>query len=200
MAQATVNVSETNGTIAGAVTTDGVATMNFGSADTPDLTPSAHKIVRGTYSYTKWWRLHVAAMNDATGISNVQLWKASGVYKTQELIGATLAGAAGLGLAFWIIPAYGKRAPVSGSGADVSPMPNNSSGTQICGGNTWGNGNMTVPTADPGAENVAIGGAGGGSLAAPGYSNYVAFATSTTTSTEIGAVNQKVFTWQYDEI
>jgi hypothetical protein len=58
----------------------------------------------------------------------------------------------------------------------------------------------SVPVADPGTANVSIGGALAGSLTAIGSTDFIVMQLETTSSTPAGAVNQKTFTLQYDEI
>ena len=57
-----------------------------------------------------------------------------------------------------------------------------------------------VPTADPGTANVSIGGSLSGSLTAAGDSDFIILQASVTTAASAGAVNQKTFTLQYDEV
>jgi hypothetical protein len=57
-----------------------------------------------------------------------------------------------------------------------------------------------VPDADPGTANVSIGGSLSGSLTTAGSSDFIVLQASVTTSASAGAVNQKTFTLQYDEI
>jgi len=56
-----------------------------------------------------------------------------------------------------------------------------------------------MPTSDPGAANIGIGGALAGNLVAVGYSDYIKMQLQTTVNTEAGNANQKTFTFQYDE-
>ena len=58
----------------------------------------------------------------------------------------------------------------------------------------------SVPVADPATANVSIGGSLTGSLIAIGSTDFIVMQLQTTTSTPAGAVNQKTFTLQYDEI
>lgn len=58
----------------------------------------------------------------------------------------------------------------------------------------------TTPVADPGTANVGIGGALAGSLTSAGDSDYIILQASVTTAASAGAVNQKTFTLQYDEV
>jgi len=56
-----------------------------------------------------------------------------------------------------------------------------------------------VPTSDPGAENVYIGGDTGGSLTAAGASDYIVLQLRTTTAAAAGDTSLAEFTIQYDE-
>jgi len=58
----------------------------------------------------------------------------------------------------------------------------------------------SVPVSDPGTTNVTIGGSLSGSLTSVGSTDYIVLQLQTTTSTPAGAVNQKEFTLQFDEI
>ena len=57
-----------------------------------------------------------------------------------------------------------------------------------------------APVADPATANVSIGGSLSGSLVATGYSDFIILQASVTTAASAGAVNQKTFTLQYDEV
>jgi len=61
-------------------------------------------------------------------------------------------------------------------------------------------GTTAVPTADPGTANVTIGGSLTGSLTATGSSDFMVLQASVTVAASAGAVNQKTFTLQYDEV
>jgi hypothetical protein len=56
-----------------------------------------------------------------------------------------------------------------------------------------------VPTSDPAAENIYIGGTAAGSLAAAGKSDYVPLQLRTTTAAAAGDTSLAEFTLQYDE-
>lgn len=56
-----------------------------------------------------------------------------------------------------------------------------------------------VPTSDPGAENLYIGGGAAGSLTAAGYSDYIVLQLRTTTAAAAGDTSLAEFTLQYDE-
>lgn len=55
-----------------------------------------------------------------------------------------------------------------------------------------------IPTADPGAENVYIGGTAAGSLVAAGKSDYIPIQLRTTTDAAAGDTSLAEFTLQYD--
>ena len=57
-----------------------------------------------------------------------------------------------------------------------------------------------VATSDPGTSNVSIGGSLTGSLVATGASDFLVLQTSVGSGASAGAVNQKTFTLQYDEV
>lgn len=58
----------------------------------------------------------------------------------------------------------------------------------------------SVPTSDPGTANVSIGGSLSGSLTSTGSSDFIILQASVTSAASAGAVNQKTFTLQYDEV
>lgn len=60
---------------------------------------------------------------------------------------------------------------------------------------------VLIPTQDPGAENVTIGGSAlGGSLSSTGHSDYMVFQYRITNTTPPGAMNARTITLQYDEV
>ena len=59
---------------------------------------------------------------------------------------------------------------------------------------------VAVPTSDPGTANVSIGGSLSGSLTGTGNSDFILLQASITNAASAGAVNQKTFTLQYDEV
>ncbi len=153
-------------------TDTGVPTnLNFGSTNERDLAPSTYPITAGTYSYSKWVRAHYSG--SFTRIDNLQFWASdSGPLVSGEavLCSATTATYAGTGTF---------NAPTT----DADPQAAEA-----------------VPTADPAAANIGIGGSLSGSLAAEGDSDFIVLQTSVTAAASAGAVNQKTFTLQYDEV
>jgi hypothetical protein len=57
-----------------------------------------------------------------------------------------------------------------------------------------------MPTADPGAANIGIGGSLTASLTSTGYSDFIIVQASIGATASAGAVQQKAFTLQYDEV
>ena len=81
---ASITWSESNG--AGESVTDSLTNLNYGSADTPNLTPADNKITAGNYSYEKYNRIKVGGT--FTELTDMKLWKSSGAYGTGEVINA----------------------------------------------------------------------------------------------------------------
>lgn len=187
-----VQLSETNGTIAAAVRTDGIANVNFGSFDTPNLVTANHKIIQGTVSFAKWIQFELVTNNN-TSDGNFRFWKSAGAYVTGEVIGWNNAGTSGNPTNY--ITTYGHS---SAGGGAISPMPYNGNGTALNIVGVWG----TVPldTSLPN-HNFGIGGNLSAVLTANGtYTDFIVTALSTTLSTPAGAVNTKTFTITYDEV
>lgn len=188
---ATVELSESNGTNAAESVTNGISNINFGTVDTPNLVPATHPIIIGGFSYGKWIRLHVSGMGGSSQIDTIKAWKSSGAYVVGEAIGGNINYAP---FASGIITIYAHKIAGGGGGLIVTPTTDN--GTTVIGGAVSGS---PIPTALPGSEDLSIGGAAGGHLNAPGYSDYAYIALITTGATPAGAVNQKIFTWQWNE-
>jgi len=83
---ATFQWSESNG--AGETVTDGISNLNFGSIDTPNITPSANPIPAGNNSFEKWARGRFSGT--FTSVANLRFWKSAGAYVTGEDIKATV--------------------------------------------------------------------------------------------------------------
>lgn len=184
---ATIVVSESNG--AGQVVTDNISNINFGSDDLVNLTPASSPIIIGQRSFSKWLRCKLTALGGSSQIDNFRVWKSSGAFVAGESIRSTnddTNGAGGAGR--WLNVNY--QTPTDASQLNPSFV--------------------SVALANPSSPNIGIDNTGivddstpdtvSGSLtAAPSYTRYWAFQMLTTGSTPAGAVNQKVFTIQYDE-
>jgi hypothetical protein len=83
---ATYELSETN--LVGAVVTDGITSINYGSNDSPNIVVATYPITYGTNSFEKYIRLHFT--NTFNKIENLQIWKSAGAYVTGEGIKTNL--------------------------------------------------------------------------------------------------------------
>lgn len=168
---AEVYLSETNGS---AVVTDNISTMNFGGADIVDLVPADHPVVRPNggaiaYSFQKWWRLKVNALNDSSLIQNTKFWKSAGALVTGETLYYN--GSASVPYSGPVQTAVGNPTVVPTS----EPSPN-----IPVNGSTFSGTITTSPTYSNGYTAVQMRINDGG-------------------VTPIGSVNQKTFVIQWDE-
>jgi hypothetical protein len=156
-------------------TDTGVPTnLNLGSTNARDLAPSTYPITVGTYSYSKWVRgLWTGSF---TRIENLQFWmSASGTgYVTGEKLNCNATTG-------------------TYDGTDTFSTPTTDAETA---GGTM----SAMPTADPGAANIGIGGSLTASLTSTGYSDFIIVQASIGATASAGAVQQKAFTLQYDEV
>lgn len=168
MAAATVYLSESNG--AGPTVTDNVNNINFGGADTPNLVPGTHPVVRATSgrsaSFNKQLRVKVDSMGDSALLNHWKTWKSSGVLLTAENV-------------YWDNDqAYSQPVNTINAGAD----------------------GQSYPTSEPGGFNISVSGVPGGDIiAAPNYTDYILIQLVIGSTTPLGAVNQKTFVFQWDE-
>lgn len=188
---ATVEFSETNGAAGSPTTTDGIANINFGTVDSPNITPASHPIIVGGFSFGKWLRFHVSAMGGSTAVSNLRFYKSSGAYVTGEVIGGNPNDVSSDNS--YNITSYAHATTAAGGGLVTVPVTGNGS-TVLSNAYSI----LPVPTSLP-AHNVSIGNAVAGSIIAAGYSDYIFLGLATTGSTPAGAVNQKVFSLTFDE-
>ena len=150
--------------------------LNLGSVNTKDLAPSTYPITAGTYSYSKW--IKGMWTGSFTRIDNIQFWmSASGTgYVTGETLKCNATTAS-----------YG--------GTSTYATPTTSADAQA---------SIAMPTADPAAANIGIGGSLTGSIvtsaAGSNTSDFIVIQASITSSAVAGSVQQKTFTLQYDEV
>lgn len=152
--------------------------LNLGSANSTDLAPSTYPITAGTYSYSKWVRgMWSGAF---TRVDNLQFWmSASGTgYVTGEKLNCSATTGTCTTTATYAVPT-----------ADVE---------------TRGGTMAAMPTADPTTANIGIGASLTGSIttsaAGSNEGDYVVVQASIGASASAGAVQQKTFTLQYDEV
>ncbi len=155
---------------AGETETPNVSNCNFGSSDGANLTPASFPITAGNNSFEKWWKM--AFTGAFTTIDNLKVWKNSGAYVTGEGIDTNA-----------------RESSYGGAEAYVTPTETTSTiATEV------------LPATEPSGANLGIGGSLSGNLGAPGDSDYLIMQLQTTGSTPPGSVNQKSFTFQYDEV
>ena len=153
--------------------------LNLGSTNAADLAPSTYPITAGTYSYSKW----VQGMwtGSFTRIDNLQFWMSDS--GTGYVTGETLVVSA---------------TTASYAGTDVYATPTGNTTT------VDSQAANAMPTADPTAANIGIDGSLTGSVtsstAGSNVSDFIVVQASITGAAGAGAVQQKTFTLQYDEV
>jgi hypothetical protein len=165
---ATALLDEFNG--AGETETPNVSNCNFGSDDSPNITPATYPITAGNNAFEKWWKM--AFTGAFTTIDNLKIWKNSGGYVAGEGIDTNARESA-----------YG--------GAETYVQPTETTSVIAT---------EVLPETEPSGANLGIAGILAGSLGAPGDSDYLIMQLQTTGATPPGSVNQKSFTFQYDEV
>jgi len=174
---ATFSWVETNAT---AGDTSVPTNLNLGSTNAADLAPSTYPITAGTYSYSKW----VQGMwtGSFTRIDNLQFWMSdSGTgYVTGETLWVSATTSSYAGTDVYATPTGGGAATADTQAANA------------------------MPTADPTAANIGIDGDLTGSVttsaAGSNVSDFIVVQASITGAASAGAVQQKTFTLQYDEV
>jgi len=171
MTVATVTIAETNGS--GATVTNNVTNINFGSVDAVNLTPANNPIQAGNNSFEKWLRYYLSAINDSNKIDNFQVWM-------------TTASADPAGVSYF-------------TNLNTGTLPTDSypAGGPVSSDSTYAD--QSMPTGDPGAENIGVSGGSGGLSTNGTYSDYMVFQLKTTGSAPPGDLPQKTFHFQYDE-
>jgi hypothetical protein len=167
---ATVYLSESNG--AGEVVTDDIANVNFGGVDLVEVVPADHPIIRTNTTPTPDFSFNKALRYKVQSMGDSLLIQDLRTWKTSGVY------VSGEGILF--------------NNAIVYAAPSQASV-----------GGIQYPVANPGTANVKIGGNLAGTIvAAPTYSDYFGlqlFINGNSQVTPIGAVNQKIFIFQYDE-
>ena len=83
---ATFEWSESNG--AGETVTNSISNINYGSVDSPNITPASNPIAAGDNSFEKWNRGRFSGTY--TSITNLRFWKSAGAFVTGEDIKAAV--------------------------------------------------------------------------------------------------------------
>jgi len=176
MALATVIIRETN-TVSVTVTT--ATSSNMGILDTPNTTlATAYAIPADSYSYEKWQRLNVSANASGNTIQGIRVWRTG-----------TLGGGSDTHTT------NARTAAYAGAASYSTPVL-----TQTAAANR-----ETMPTSDPGATNLGIGGTltptsdGVGLISTTGYSDYLVHQIHVHSSTTAGPAAANTLYIQYDE-
>lgn len=154
---------------AGETETPNVTQCNFGSNDSANLVVATYPITVGENSFEKWWK--IAFTGTFNSVDNLKVWKFSGAYVTGEGIDTNARETA-----------YG--------GAETYVQPTQTTSVIAT---------EVLPATEPSGANLGIGGTLGGSLSAPGDSDYLIMQLQSTGGTPVGDGNQKVFRFQWDE-
>lgn len=165
---ATVEIDEANG--AGETLTHNITNTNMGSTDAVNLDPVANPVTPGNRTYIKYQKIHVTAMGGSSKIDNLQVWRT----------GALGTGGTHTHVTNARTSAY--------AGALVYATPVATAVTNV---------DQTMPSADPAAANLGIGGSLTGSLTATGSSDYLGHQITTDASATAGSTT--TMNYQYDE-
>ena len=175
---ATVVVAETNGPQASSVETVDPNNINFGSNDSAELTPATYPITAQAdgHAFEKWLRFYVSDMGGSSIVDNLKVWLSGlgGGFKTGEGISTNLRTTG------YTQASYPTGGPVA---------TDSSVATQV------------MPQTEPAGANLGISGSLAGQVtASPAYSDWGVLQLDVSNLTPAGALNQKTFTFQYDEM
>lgn len=155
---------------AGESATTGISNFNYGNVDSANITPGTSNVITaGNNSFTKFWKFEVTNLGGLNQIDNLQFYKSAGAYVTGEGIQTNLRASS-----------YG------GNIAYATPTVTTYT-------------DQVFPVAAPGGSNLGIAGILAGALTLVGLSDRLKTQLQTTGSTPGGSVNQKTFTYTYDE-
>ena len=164
---ATVEIDEQNGAPAGS-TTHNIGDTDMGTVDEANTDPVANPVTPGNNTMEKWQKIDVTAMGGSSKIDNLQIWRT---------------GALG-GSAVHVTNA--RTTSYAGAETYVAPKVANSTlGTQ------------TMPSSDPAAANLGIGGSLTGSLTATGQSDHLIHQVQTNAGDVAGSTS--TMNYQFDE-
>lgn len=153
---------------AGETITHNITDSDMGNSDSATVDPVAYPITPGNRTYAKYQRVHVTAMGGSSKIDNLQVWRTGALGGSATHV--TNARTSSYGGA----PTYATPVTSAITGAD-----------------------QTMPTSDPGAANLGIGGSLTGSLTDVGYSDYLIHQIVTNGADTAGSTS--TMNYQYDE-
>lgn len=154
---------------AGETVTHNVTNVNMGNTDAASLDPVAYPVTPGSNTYEKFQRIHVTAMGGSSQINNLQVWRTGAL------------GGAATHLTNARTSSY--------AGAATYGTPDT---TELAAST------QTMPSSDPGAANLGIGGSLTGALTATGYSDYLNHIIKTNAADTAGSTS--TMNYQYDEV
>jgi len=164
---ATVEIDERNGAPAGTLTHN-ITNTNMGSTEAVNLNPVTNPVIAGDNTYEKWQKIDVTAMGGSSEIDNLQVWRT---------------GALG-GSAVHVTNA--RTSSYGGAETYATPIVTDSTlATQ------------TMPSSDPAAANLGIGGSLTGSITSAGSSDYLIHQIQTNSADVAGSTS--TMNYQYDE-
>lgn len=166
---ATVEICESNG--AGETVSHNISDTDMGSADSATVNPITSPITAGNRSYIKYQRFHVTAMGGSSAIQNLKVWRT---------------GSLGTGGSHTHVT---NARTSSYAGALAYATPTTSAVTDV---------DQTMPTSEPGSDNLGISGALGGSMTGTGYSDYLGHQLTTSSGATAGSTT--TLNYQYDEV
>lgn len=169
---ADVHIDEQNGTAPGA-TTDDINNTPMSTLDAPDTivsphNPVANPVTPGNNTMEKWQKFHVVAMAGSSKVDNLK------IFRTGALGGAALHKTNARETAY--------------GGAEVYTTPNTANSLVTP---------ETMPEVVPAGANLGIGGALGGSLIAPGTSDFLVHQIQTDSGDIAGSLS--TLTYQFDD-
>jgi hypothetical protein len=147
--------------------THGITNSNMSPTDEVNTDPVAHPVVPGANTMEKYQKIHVSNIGTSSKIDNLQVWRTG-----------ALGGAA-------VHKCNLKTSAYGGAPTYAQPVTTASSYSEA------------MPTSDPGAVNLGIGGALAGALTAAGSSDYLVHQIQTNAADTAGSTS--TMNYQYDE-
>lgn len=164
---ATVEIDEQNGAPAGS-TTHNIGDTDMGTTDEANTDPVANPVAPDANTMEKWQKLDVTAMGGSSAIDNIQIWRTGSL------------GGSALHVTNARTSAYG--------GAETYVQPTVSDSTIAT---------QTMPSSDPAAANLGIGGSLSGQLTSTGQSDYLVHQIQVDAGDDAGSTS--TMNYQYDE-
>ncbi len=164
---ATVEIDEQNGAPAGS-TTHNISDTDMSTEDSATTDPVANPVTPGSNTMEKWQKIDITNMGGSSKIDNLQIWRTGAL------------GGAAVHVTNARTSAYG--------GAETYAQPETGAS---------GEATQTMPSSDPAAANLGIGGSLTGSLTATGQSDFLVHQIQTNGADVAGSTS--TMNYQYDE-